>query len=60
MRWIADANDPRVQEALGWSCDLCGAASGVLCVKREGFTGDLAARVIHFGRLVDRRKGSGK
>jgi hypothetical protein len=40
-----------------WSCDLCGATPGSLCLKREGFVSDLAGRVVHFGRLVDRRKG---
>ncbi len=57
MRWVADPNDPRVGEALSWSCDLCGAKPGLLCLKREGFVGDLAGRVVHFGRLSDRRRG---
>ncbi len=57
MRWVADPNDTRVRGALSWSCDLCGAKPGSLCLKREGFVGDLAGRVVHFGRLLDRRRG---
>ena len=56
MNWPVDLNDQRVQAALQWSCDICGAPKGEPCHKRDGIFQDLAGRVIHIGRLVDRRR----
>jgi hypothetical protein len=55
MPWIVDTDDTRVQAALGWTCDVCNARIKHLCsntIKTEPLPG----RVVHFARLVDRRK----
>lgn len=54
MNWLLDSDDDRVRAALVWSRDICGAKAGVLC--RNPMGGALAGRVVHFGRLLDRRK----
>ena len=53
MNWLLDPDDDRIQAALGWSCDICGAKTGVLC--RNPIGGALVGRVVHYGRLLDRR-----
>jgi hypothetical protein len=56
MGWIADTNDARVQQALGWTCDVCNARIKHLCSNPIKTTEPLPGRVVHFARLVDRRK----
>jgi hypothetical protein len=56
MEWIADTNDTRVQVALGWTCDVCNARVKHLCSNSIKTTEPLPGRVVHFARLVDRRK----
>jgi hypothetical protein len=56
MGWIADTNDTRVQVALGWTCDVCNARVKHLCSNPIKTTEPLPGRVVHFARLVDRRK----
>ena len=56
MAWIADTNDTRVQVALGWTCDVCNAGIKHLCINPIKTTDPLPGRVVHFARLVDRRK----
>jgi len=55
MDWIADDQDRRVQEALGWTCDICKALVKHLCTNTIQPKEPLPGRVIHFGRLVDWR-----
>lgn len=55
MNWIADATDVRVQAALGWTCDICNALIKHLCSNTIHPEQPLPGRVIHFGRLEDRR-----
>ena len=54
MKWINDQADVRVQEALGWTCDVCNALVKHLCSNTIHPKEPLPGRVIHFGRLVDR------
>jgi hypothetical protein len=56
MAWIKDADDIRVQVALGWTCDVCNARIKHLCSNPIKITEPLPGRVVHFARLVDRRK----
>jgi len=57
MGWIADTNDPRrVQAALGWTCDVCNAKAKHFCSNPIKPKTPLPGRVIHFARLIDRRK----
>ena len=56
MDWLADPTDPRVQESLGWSCDICKARIKHLCTNTIRRAKPLPGRVVHFGRLIDRRK----
>jgi len=51
---IADPDSPLVQAALQWTCDVCKAPKHKLCTPTIGDT--LPGRVIHFARLVDRRR----
>lgn len=53
---VTNPADPQVVAALGWSCDICLAPKGVVCRNpiRPGEV--LPGRVVHFGRLVDRRR----
>ena len=55
MNWITDATDDRVANALGWTCDICLAKVKHLCTNTIHPKDPLPGRVIHFGRLVDRR-----
>lgn len=54
--WLADPDDPRVQASLEWTCDLCSARKKHLCTNPIRPTEPLPGRVVHFGRLVDRRR----
>jgi hypothetical protein len=56
MAWIEDADDTRVQVALGWTCDVCNARIKHLCSNPIKTSEPLPGRVVHFARLVDRRK----
>ena len=56
MNWISDTNDDRVQAALGWTCDICAARIKHLCSNPIDPDKPLPGRVIHFGRLLDRRR----
>ena len=56
MEWMADADDQRVQVALGWTCDVCNARIKHLCSNPIKTTEPLPGRVVHFARLIDRRK----
>ena len=56
MNWITDETDTRVQTALGWTCDVCNARVKHLCSNPIKTTEPLPGRVVHFARLVDRRK----
>ena len=49
-------SDAQVQTALGWSCDICGAGKGVLCRNTIRPDEPLPGRVVHEGRLLDRRR----
>lgn len=55
MDWLADPADDRVQAALAWTCDICKAAVKTLCTNTIHIEAALPGRVIHFGRLIDRR-----
>jgi hypothetical protein len=55
MRWLADPTDERVQTALGWTCDICKARIKHLCSNTIRVGEPLPGRVVHIGRLVDRR-----
>ena len=55
MNWINDAADDRVAKALGWTCDICLANVKHLCINTIHPKEPLPGRVIHFGRLEDRR-----
>ena len=56
MGWIADTNDRRVQAALGWTCDVCNARIKHLCSNPIDPDKPLPGRVVHFARIVDRRR----
>lgn len=56
MDWLRDPTDERVQAALGWSCDICKAKVKHLCTNTIQPSQELPGRVVHLGRLVDRRK----
>lgn len=56
MKWIADQADARVQAALCWTCDICLARVKHLCSNSINPGEPLPGRVIHFGRLLDRRE----
>jgi hypothetical protein len=56
MPWIVDTDDTRVQAALGWTCDVCNARIKDLCSNPIKTTEPLPGRVVHFARLIDRRK----
>ena len=47
--------DERVQRALGWSCDICKARVKHLCTNTIRPGEVLPGRVVHIGRLTDRR-----
>jgi hypothetical protein len=56
MGWIADTNDRRVQAAHGWTCDVCNARIKHLCSNPIDPDKPLPGRVVHFARIVDRRR----
>lgn len=64
MDQINNPTSELVTRALGWTCDLCGAAKGRLCTNTLTRTrgGDitpdtpLPERVIHHARCTDRRR----
>ena len=56
MAWISDVDDSRVQVALGWTCDVCNARIKHVCSNPIKPAEPLPGRVVHFARLVDRRK----
>ena len=56
MDWIMNPDDVRVQASLEWSCDICNARVKHLCTNTIRVGNELPGRVVHFGRLVDRRK----
>ena len=56
MDWIEDLNDRRVQAALGWTCDVCNARIKHLCSNPIDADKPLPGRVVHFARIVDRRR----
>lgn len=53
---ITDPTSPAVLAALAWSCDLCQARKGELCTNPINPDLPLPGRVVHLGRLVDRRR----
>jgi len=55
VNWLLDETDERVQAALQWTCDICKARIKHLCTNTCQPGQRLAGRVVHFGRLVDRR-----
>lgn len=57
MDWLADPDDERVQASLEWTCDVCKARIKHLCSNTIQ-PKELPGRVVHFARLVDRRKES--
>lgn len=56
MDWLRDVTDARVQAALGWSCDICKARVKHVCTNTIRPKDPLPGRVVHFGRLLDRRR----
>lgn len=55
---VSDPDDPRIQECLVWSCDVCAAPAGVMCVNTVRPGEPLPGRLMHSARLVDRRRTS--
>lgn len=56
MNWLVDESDERVQAALDWTCDICAARVKHLCTNTIRPKEPLPGRVVHFGRLIDRRR----
>lgn len=56
MNWLTDPADPRVVASLEWTCDLCKARIKHLCTNTINPGEPLPGRLVHFGRLVDRRR----
>ena len=56
MAWMSDTNDRRVQAALAWTCDVCNAGIKHLCSNPIDPHKALPGRVVHFARIVDRRR----
>lgn len=56
MNWLADKTDARVQAAIAWTCDICKARIKHFCTNTIQPDKPLPGRVVHFGRLVDRRR----
>lgn len=56
MRWLVDPNDDRIQAALAWTCDICQAGIKHLCTNTIDVEKPLPGRVVHIGRLTDRRR----
>jgi len=55
VEWLMNADDPRVQAALAWSCDICKAPKKTLCTNPIEAGAPLPGRLVHIGRLTDRR-----
>jgi hypothetical protein len=53
---MSDTNDRRVQAALGWTCDVCNAGIKHVCSNPIDPDKPLPGRVVHFARIVDRRR----
>lgn len=58
MNWLADETDHRVQTAISWTCDICKARIKHLCTNTIQPDKPLPGRVVHLGRLLDRRKAT--
>jgi len=56
LDWLADPTDDRVQACLEWTCDLCAARIKHLCTNPIHPDKPLPGRVVHYGRLIDRRQ----
>jgi len=56
VNWITDETDTRVQTALGWTCDVCNARVKNLCTNPMQPSAELPGRVVHFARLIDRKR----
>lgn len=57
LAYLSDPADPRVVRAVdGWSCDLCGAPRNEPCRNTIRPGAPLPGRVVHIGRLTDRRR----
>lgn len=56
MDWLVDPADARVQAALTWTCDICHAGIKHLCDNPIRPGDPLPGRVVHLGRLIDRRR----
>lgn len=54
--WRMDADDPRNQAALGWTCDICQARINDPCTNTIEPGRPLPGRIVHMGRLIDRRR----
>lgn len=54
--WRMDADDPRNQAALQWTCDICRARIKHLCTNTIQPGKPLPGRILHTGRLIDRRR----
>ena len=54
--WLADPTDPRVRESLQWTCDICKSRIKHLCTNTIRPDEPLPGRVVHLGRLIDRRR----
>lgn len=52
---IDNPDSPLVARALAWSCE-CGAKTGELCRNTIRKGEPLPGRVVHYARLVDRRR----
>lgn len=54
---ITNPTDPRVTAAITWSCDICKAKRGQPCtcpICDQPLT--VHGRIVHYGRLIDRRR----
>lgn len=56
LHWIADPRSKEVAAVLEWSCDICKARVKHLCTNTIRPGQPLPGRVVHYGRLIDRRK----
>lgn len=56
MDWLLDPHDPRIRACLEWTCDICKARIHQLCTNTIQPDEPLPGRLVHFGRLVDRRQ----
>lgn len=56
MDWLRDRGDARVQAALAWTCDICKARIKHYCTNTIQPGQPLPGRVVHLGRLTDRRR----